>query len=59
MPLSTERLSIIHESFGSKSVRMANLAVVASHHVNGVAAIHSELIKETVFKASGGMAYDD
>ena len=30
-------------------VRMAYLAVVASHSVNGVAAIHSEIIKETIF----------
>ncbi len=29
---------------------MAYLAVVASHTVNGVAAIHSEIIKETIFK---------
>jgi glucan phosphorylase len=28
---------------------MAYLAVVASHTVNGVAAIHSEIIKETIF----------
>lgn len=28
---------------------MAYLAVVASHSVNGVAAIHSEIIKETIF----------
>ena len=28
---------------------MAYLAVVASHAVNGVAAIHSEIIKETIF----------
>ena len=30
-------------------VRMAYLAVVASHTVNGVAAIHSEIIKDTIF----------
>lgn len=29
---------------------MAFMAVVASHTVNGVAAIHSEIIKETIFK---------
>ena len=38
------KLSIIDES-GSKSVRMAHLATVGSHHVNGVAALHSELVK--------------
>ena len=37
-------LSIIDEQ-GGKAVRMAHLATVAAHHVNGVAALHSELIK--------------
>ncbi len=41
------RLSIIDES-GSKYIRMANLACVGSHHINGVAALHSELLKEHV-----------
>ena len=35
------KLSIIGEE-GNKSVRMAHLATVGSHHVNGVAALHSE-----------------
>ena len=39
-----EKLSIIDES-GNKSVRMAHLATVGAHHVNGVAALHSELVK--------------
>ena len=39
-----EKLSIIDET-GNKSVRMAHLATVGSHHVNGVAELHSELIK--------------
>ena len=42
-------LSIIEEG-GCKMVRMANLAVIGSHTVNGVAAIHSELMKQYVFK---------
>jgi starch phosphorylase len=41
-------VSIIEESH-PKMVRMANLAVVASHTVNGVAAIHSELLKTRLF----------
>lgn len=45
------RMSIIEEGYGGeKFVRMAYLAIVASHSVNGVAAIHSEIIKTTIFK---------
>ena len=39
-----EKMSIIEER-GNKAVRMAHLATVGSHHINGVAALHSELVK--------------
>ncbi|MDR1498246.1 MAG: glycogen/starch/alpha-glucan phosphorylase [Puniceicoccales bacterium] len=41
-------LSLIEES-PVKMVRMAHLAVVASHTVNGVAALHTQLLKESLF----------
>ena len=44
-----ERVSLIDET-GGRRVRMAALAVVASHRVNGVAALHTELLKSTVMK---------
>jgi starch phosphorylase len=43
------RLSLIDET-GERYVRMAHLATVASHHVNGVARLHSELLKQTVMR---------
>ncbi|KAK3398811.1 glycosyl transferase [Sordaria brevicollis] len=43
------RVSIIEES-QPKMIRMAHLAIVGSHKVNGVAELHSDLIKTTIFK---------
>ena len=43
------RLSLIDEA-GEKRVRMANLACVGSHSVNGVAKLHSELLKRSVLR---------
>ncbi len=42
-------LSLIEEG-PVKKVRMANLAVIGSHSVNGVAALHSEILKASLFK---------
>ncbi len=41
------RMSLIEEG-GERSVRMAHLAIVGSHSTNGVAAIHTELLKKRV-----------
>jgi starch phosphorylase len=43
------RLSLIDET-GEKHVRMAHLACVGSHAINGVAALHTRLLKETVLR---------
>jgi len=43
------RVSLIEESW-PKNVRMAFLAIVGCHAVNGVAELHSNLLKTTVFK---------
>jgi starch phosphorylase len=45
-PARIARMSLIDES-GERYVRMAYLATVGSHKVNGVAELHSELLKET------------
>jgi len=44
-----QRVSLIQES-PEKRVKMAHLAVVGSHSTNGVAAIHSQLLRTTVLK---------
>ena len=42
------RMSLINED-GDRRVRMAYLSVVGSHRVNGVAKLHSRLMRETIF----------
>jgi starch phosphorylase len=42
------RISLIQEN-GDRRVRMGNLAFVGSHSINGVSALHTELMKQTVF----------
>ncbi|MFL6414791.1 MAG: glycogen/starch/alpha-glucan phosphorylase, partial [Bryobacteraceae bacterium] len=44
-----QRMSLVEENSGRK-VRMANLAIVGTHSTNGVAAIHSELLRKTTVK---------
>ncbi|MCE0495143.1 glycogen/starch/alpha-glucan phosphorylase [Vibrio salinus] len=43
-----QKLSIIQEGF-HRLVRMANLSVIGSYAVNGVAALHSDLVKQNLF----------
>jgi starch phosphorylase len=42
------RISLIQEN-GDRRVRMGNLAFIGSHSINGVSALHTDLMKETVF----------
>jgi len=51
-PTDSERLrrmSLIEEGMDRK-IRMANLGIIGSHSVNGVAALHTEILKTRVFK---------
>ncbi len=48
-PGAVARMSLIEEG-PVRQVRMANLAVVGSHSVNGVAALHTELLKADLFR---------
>ncbi|MCF6150379.1 MAG: glycogen/starch/alpha-glucan phosphorylase [Candidatus Kuenenia sp.] len=43
------RMSLIEES-NEKSVKMSHLAIVGSHSTNGVAALHTEILKSRLFK---------
>lgn len=48
-PDRIRRMSLVEED-GDKRINMAHLSIVGSHAVNGVAAIHSEIIKRDLFK---------
>ncbi|HSO23194.1 MAG TPA: glycogen/starch/alpha-glucan phosphorylase, partial [Chondromyces sp.] len=48
-PEALRRVSILQED-GERRLRMANLAIIGSHHVNGVAKLHTELLKTRVVK---------
>jgi starch phosphorylase len=48
-PQAIAAISLIDEG-GDRRVRMANLAFTGAHSVNGVAALHTDLMKVTVFK---------
>ncbi len=43
------RVSLIDDDHGHRRVRMAGVAIVASHKINGVAALHSKLMVQTIF----------
>jgi starch phosphorylase len=47
-PQFESNISLVHED-GIKCVRMAHLAFLGSHAVNGVSALHTELLRKTVF----------
>jgi starch phosphorylase len=47
-PELLRKVSLVDEG-GERRVRMAYLAVITSHSVNGVSALHSELMKESIF----------
>jgi len=49
-----QEVSLVEEGAGRK-IRMANLAIAGSHSTNGVAAIHSELLRKTTVKALAEM----
>ena len=52
-----ERISLVEEG-PSRKIRMANLAIVGSHSTNGVAAVHSKLLRTTTVKELAEMFPD-
>lgn len=45
-----QRMAIVAGEGGARSVRMANLAIAGSHSVNGVAALHTDILRHVVFR---------
>ena len=43
-------VSIIDEGWGQQRVKMGTLAFIGSHRINGVSALHTELMRQTVFR---------
>jgi glycogen phosphorylase len=43
-----QRVSLVDEH-GERRVRMASLSIIASHYINGVSALHSQLMVDTIF----------
>ena len=56
-PAGLQTMSLIDENSGRR-VRMGTLAFVGSHKVNGVSALHTELMRQTVFRDLGGLYPD-
>ncbi len=48
-------ISLIDEA-GPRSIRMAHLAFIGAHHVNGVSALHTDILRKTVFRDLAGTA---
>jgi starch phosphorylase len=48
-PNRARRMSIVEERI-EKQINMANLAIIGSHSVNGVAALHTDILRNTIFK---------
>lgn len=46
-PAEVQKMAIVDDA--TQNVRMANLAIVGSHSVNGVAALHTELLRTRIF----------
>ena len=47
-PMTWQKVSVFEGEGESQEVRMAHLAIIGSHSVNGVSELHTELIKETL-----------